>query len=90
MACTDEYKAAVEGLWGKLLVLQQMGFMIWAQSLDITGRRTKQISQLYATRAANQVGINKILRYIFFRIFHYTGGIFLRNYSFGCEKGAYI
>ena len=56
-ACSPAYKAAVNHTWSQLVLLQQMGFMIWAQALEIMGRPTEHAAQLYKTRTAIQVRI---------------------------------
>ena len=61
-ACSPAYKAAVDNTWSQLVLLQQMGFMLWAQALEITGRPTEHAAQLYKTRTAIQVRIKEAIR----------------------------
>jgi hypothetical protein len=55
LACTPAYKAAVDNTWRQLVLLQQMGFVVWAQALQIVGRPTEQVTQLYDARTNTQV-----------------------------------
>ena len=54
-ACSSTYKAAVDNAWRQLVLLQQMGFMVWSQALDYMNRPTEHVDQLYKTRTATQV-----------------------------------
>ena len=55
LACSPTYKAALDNTWRKLVLLQQLGFMLWAQALEFMDRPTGHIATLYATRTAVQV-----------------------------------
>ena len=55
MACSPTYKAAVDNTWRKLVLLQQVGFMLWAQALEFMDKPTGHTATLYAIRTAEQV-----------------------------------
>ena len=55
LACTSEYKAAIDNIWRQLVLLQQMGFVVWAQALQIKGLPTEHVAKLYNKRATKQV-----------------------------------
>ncbi|CAB3986640.1 Transposon TX1 uncharacterized 149 kDa [Paramuricea clavata] len=55
LACTPAYKAAVDNTWRQLVLLQQMGFVVWVQALQIMGRPTEQVAQLYDAQTNTQV-----------------------------------
>jgi hypothetical protein len=56
-ACSPAYKDAVDNIWRQLVLLQQMGYVIWAQALQIKGWPSGHIGKLYAKRTSEQVKI---------------------------------
>ena len=59
--CDKRYKSATNGTWKELVLLQQIGFMVWSQALEYAGRRTQQVASLYERRLAIQVLYNLII-----------------------------
>ena len=57
--CTASYKRAVDNYWRQLLLLQQLGYMVWAQALGFTGRKSNIVSTLYSERIRKQVSAIK-------------------------------
>ena len=61
-ACTSSYKQAVDYTWGQLVLLQQKGFVLWAEALQIMGKSPEKSAQLYKTRTATQVRLIKFVK----------------------------
>ena len=57
--CTSSYKRAVDNYWRQLIILQQIGYFVWVQALQLTGRRTSIVNSLYKKRIAQQLSTIK-------------------------------
>ena len=64
-ACTPTYKAAVDYTWRQLVLLQQMGFVVYAQALEIMSRPTEHSAKQYKKRAALQVRMKFLIYFTF-------------------------
>ncbi|XP_065069406.1 uncharacterized protein LOC135694543 [Rhopilema esculentum] len=53
--CTSAYKRRVDNYWRQLILLQQIGYMVWAQALEFVGRKTNIVDQFYKQRIAAQL-----------------------------------
>ena len=53
--CDKRYKSATNGTLNELVLLQQIGFMVWSQALEYAGRHTQQVASLYERRLVIQV-----------------------------------
>lgn len=56
-SCSKRYKSSVDSAWTQLVLLQQVGFMLWSQALEFVGEKTNQVAALYKTRTAAQVNL---------------------------------
>eukprot|EP00795_Rhopilema_esculentum_P012517 gene12517-biopygen2563 len=54
-ACLDSYKNAVSSAWKQLVLLQTIGFMVWAQALEFNDRGPHRIVNLYKQRTDLQM-----------------------------------
>eukprot|EP00795_Rhopilema_esculentum_P012313 gene12313-biopygen2411 len=54
-ACSTTYKRAVDNTWRQMVLLQQIGYMLWAQALEFEGRSSESVKTLYETRTDAQV-----------------------------------
>ena len=57
--CTLSYKKRVDNYWRQLLLLQQIGYMVWAQALEFTNRKSSVVSNTYKRRVVKQLSAIK-------------------------------
>ena len=57
--CTLSYKRRVDNYWRRLLLLQQMGYMVWAQALEFMNRKSSYVSNVYKSRIGKQLNAIK-------------------------------
>ena len=57
--CTASYKRAVDNYWKQLILLQQLGYMVWAQALEFAGRKSNIASTTYKERVKKQLSAIK-------------------------------
>ena len=58
--CTLSYKNRVDNYWRQLLLLQQIGYMVWVQALEFANRKSIYVSNVYQSRLAEQLNAIKI------------------------------
>ena len=57
--CTPSYKKRVDNYWKQLLLLQQIGYMVWAQACEFAGKKSDIVSSTYANRIKKQMSAIK-------------------------------
>ena len=53
--CTSAYKARVDNYWRQLLLLQQIGYMVWAQAREFAGKKSSFVSTTYKKNVKEQL-----------------------------------
>ena len=48
--CNQKYKQAIDNYRRKLILLQQIGYMVWAQALAFAGKKSAIVSNIYRMR----------------------------------------
>ena len=56
-SCSKRYKSAVNNSWKQLVLLQQVGYMLWSQALEYSGKDTSAVVIVYKKRTNDQVAV---------------------------------
>ena len=57
-ACSEQYKIDVDNVYRQFAILQQKGYIVWAQALDILNMESDEVKNTYDQRLKAQVRIN--------------------------------
>ena len=54
-ACSNQYKIDVDNVYKQFAILQQKGYVLWAQAMDVLDQETNVVDETYNERLNKQV-----------------------------------